>query len=321
MSATSDVDAVVKNARRCFRKGDFAQATQLFEQALELDERRADVHMGMATASFLAKDFDKAIHHFNRVTHLKPADGRPLINLGAVHNQMGDYQKAVGVLRRGLQKEKNSAEGFYNLGYAHRKLEQSSMAISAYREAVRINPQMVEAHVNLANVYLDMKNFQQAILHYHKALEVNPDFESAKRGLETAEQTKQEAKKAISPFGRLVSQGTLRKKSAGSERELNENERIEDRTRLHVLSEEIDAAAKQFLAHLRDTLDKRLVVLDRAITQQGESPSLLVKAYEEFAEAVADSAQLRRTFKRKMLELRSHEEMIASPKIPGLKDS
>ena len=322
MTVTSDADAVAKQARRCFRKRDYAQAMELFEKALELDERRPEVHMGMATASFLAQDFDKAIHHFNRVTHLKPADGRPLINLGAVYNQMGDYQKAVGVLRRGLAKEKNSAEGFYNLGYAHRKLEQASMAISAYREAVRINPDMIEAHVNLANVYLDMKNYQQSILHYNKALEINPEFESAKRGLATAQHTSAEAKKAVSPFGRLVEHGKLKPKAqAGSQRELTDAERIEDRAKLHDLSNEIDVTAKQFLTHLLETLDKRLSTLDRAVAQESEAPSALVNAYEEFAQAVADSAELRRTFKRKLLELRSHEELINAPKVPGLKGS
>lgn len=321
MSATSDVDAVAKQARRCFRKGDYAQAVELFEKALELDERRPDIHMGMATASFLAKNFDKAIHHFNRVTHLKPADGRPLINLGAVYNQMGDYQKAVGVLRRGLAKEKNSAEGFYNLGYAHRKLEQSSMAISAYREAVRLKPDMAEAHVNLANVYLDMKNYQQAVIHYNKALEIDPQFESAQRGLATAEHESVEAKKAISPFGRLVEHGKLRPKAAGPQRELSDSERIDDRSKIHALTAEIDVAAKQFLTHLRETLDKRINVLDRAIAQESEAPSALVKAHEAFAEAVTDSAELRRAFKRKLLELRSHEELINAPKVPGLKES
>lgn len=322
MSATPDADALAKQARRAFRKQDYAQATELFEKALELDERRHDIHMGMATASFLAKDYDKAIHHFNRVTHLKPADGRPLINLGAVYNQMGDYQKAVGVLRRGLAKEKNSAEGFYNLGYAHRKLAQSSMAISAYREAVRVKPDMIEAHVNLANVYVDMKNYQQGIIHYKQALEIDPNFESAQRGLAVAQHENSEAKKAISPFGRLVEHGQLRPKAAaGSQRELTDSERIDDRSKIHVLSAEIDETAKQFLNHLRGTLNARLNTLDRAVAQGQEAPSALVKAYEEFAEAVSESAELRRAFKRKLLELRSHEELINAPKVPGLTES
>jgi tetratricopeptide (TPR) repeat protein len=314
MSATTDVDAVLKQARRTFRKGEFAEALQLFEQALAMDEKRPDVHMGAATAFFLTKNYDKAIEHFNRVTQLAPHDGKSLINLGAVYNQMGEYQKAVGVLRRGLQKEKKSAEGFYNLGYAHRKLEQAAMAVSAYREAVRLKPDMVEAHVNLANVFHDMNNNQQAIIHYKKALELNPNFASAQSGLAAAEQASQQAKKAISPFGRLVEHGALRPRSApGSERKLNDTERIEDRTRIHVLSGEIDVAAKQLLHHLRETLDKSIATLNRSVTQGDEAPSVLVKAFDHFSQASDTASDLRRTFKRKLLELRAHEELMNTP--------
>ena len=44
----------------------------------------------------------------------------------------------------------------------------------------------------------------QAITNYRRALELRPDFESARVGLERVTSQATAAKKAISPFGRLV---------------------------------------------------------------------------------------------------------------------
>lgn len=316
MAAAPDVESLAKEARRAFRHRKLDEAIDLFNQALAQDEKRHDLHMSLATVYFLAKNYDSAVKHFTRVSQLAPTDGKSLINLGAVYNQMSDYNKAVSTLRRGLQKERASAEGYYNLGYAHRKLGQFAMAVSAYREAIRIEPEMVDGHVNLANVYVEMKNVQQAILHYKKALELNPQHESALRGLEVAENNRSVAKKAISPFGRLVEQGTMRAKTtAKAGRQLTDAERIDDRKKVFNLCAEVDHAARRYLQHLQDVLEPRLSALNRGIAQGPEGNFTLSKLYDDYQAAITDALEMRRTFKRKTLELRSHEELISTPEL------
>jgi cytochrome c-type biogenesis protein CcmH/NrfG len=318
MSSTPDFDGLVKQARRCIRHKFYPQAITLFQQALALHENRADAHEGLATALFLSGDYPKAVEHFSRVSQLSPRDGKCLINMGAVYNRMGDYNKAVDALRRGIQKEKKSAEGYYNLGIAHRHLDQMSMAVSAYREAVRLAPDMAEAHQNLANVYLEMGNTSQAIFHYKAALEVRPDFERAQRGLSRAENAVVAAKKAISPFGRLVDEPAATVKAAAqSNRHLTDAERFEDRLVLHNCSQQLKTHVNALLKQLKEDLVPGLLKLNRAVAQGDEAPSVLLKAHQDFQAAVARCTELRKNMRRSIIELRNHEEEMNKPEVHG----
>jgi len=270
----------------------------------------------MATASFLSDDYESAVTHFNRMTQLNPRQGKSLINLGAVYNRMGEYRKAIDVLRRGIPKEKSSGQGFYNLGLAYRRLEQSSMAISAYREAIRIDPEMAEAHLNLANVYADMKNYQQAIVHYKQALEVRPGFDRARRGLEHVQQALKQSKRSISPFGRLVNTETSGPRATlVVERQLTDEERLADRKAVHSLAHDIETAARDLVKMLQAEFGPSLLALNRCVAQPDESPSVITDAYEDFHTALNHCNELRRRLKRKILELRAHEELMNTPKL------
>ncbi len=314
MNSPPEFDRLCQEAKRALRKKDIAGAIQAFQKALALEGGNVDVHEGLATAYFLAKDYAKAVEHFTRITQLDPRKASAFINLGAVYNRMGDYKKATRVLRRGIQKDKRSAEAFYNLGIAHRGLDQLSMAVSAYREALRLAPNMAEAHQNLANVYLDLKNNQQAIRHYQKALELRPGFERAKRGLAKAEGAISEAKAAISPFGRLVDESVVAPRATPKvERALTTLERFDDRRDVHKCSIDIEKYATVLLRQLNDELEPSLLALNRAVVQGAEAPVVLARAHEDFQTAVKNCTKLRQGFKRKLLELRAHEELMNTP--------
>ena len=311
---TDAYEAHCKKARQYLRRGQYDQAVAEFTLATELDDRRLEAYEGLAGTAFRAKRFDDAVQYFRRLIQLDPRSGVAQINLGAVYNCMGDHNKAVAELRRGLQKEKRSAEGYYNLGIAHRALDQQSMAVSAYKEALRVNPQMAEAHQNLANVYSDMGNLQQAIIHYQQALQINPDFDKAKRGLAAAEQARERAKDSISPFGRLVNAQAVRPKATLSDRRLSDIERADDRKKLSQLLDEIRDLAGESLDQLRGELSPRLSGLGRALFNTADELTADIEGpHSRYRSAVENCTLMRSNLKRKLLELRAHEELMNTP--------
>ena len=266
MPATTEFDNLCEEGRRHVRHQDANAAIAAFQKALALDERAIVVHEGLAAAYFLKKDYENAAEHFKKVTLLDPRQAKALINLGAVYNRMGEYTKAVTILRKAVQKDKSSGEGHYNLGLAYRGLNQQAMAVSAYKEAVRVSPAMAAAHQNLANVYVDMGNFQHAMIHYKKALEINPEFERAQRGLEAAQEMSSQAKKSISPFGRLVDPHAIGAKSAPRvERRMNDLERAQDRMTVFNVLSEVDDAANLLLKQVKEAFDPALLTLARTL--------------------------------------------------------
>jgi tetratricopeptide (TPR) repeat protein len=318
MTATTEFETLCDEGRRCVRHQEVDAAIAAFSKALALDDRSIVVHEGLAAAYFLKKDYENAAEHFKKVTLLDPRQSKALVNLGAVYNRMGDFNKAVTILRKAVQKDKNSGEGHYNLGLAYRGLNQQAMAVSAYKEAVRVSPEMAAAHQNLANVYVDMGNFQQAIMHYLKALEINPEFERARRGLEAAQDMSNQAKKSVSPFGRLVDRNALGAKSAPRvERRMNDVERAQDRMTVFNVLSEVDDSANLLLKQMSELFEPALLTLGRTLSERMDGPSTISRDYRVYLMAFKQVHESRRALKRIVAELRAHEEMMNTPDLPA----
>lgn len=310
MMTSAELDELVDQAKERVRERDYTQAIDLYRQALEIDDCHVAAHEGLARAAFLAEDYDLAIKHFQRVSQIEPRRSQALVNMGAVQNRKGDFQAAIQSLRKALSKDRKCAEAYYNLGLAHRGLNQLSMAVSAYKEAIRLNPEMAEAYQNLANVFVDMGNADQAILHYRRALEIRPDFERAKRGLERAQGAKQAAKKAISPFGRLVDISKVKK--AGEDtavRPLTDRERFEDRSFVYTKAKEAQRTATALLQLVQSNLEEDLLEFTRAVTQSKDARGFW-NEFKLLTESQAKFEQLVDLLYQRTDELRTHEAEI-----------
>ena len=293
------------------KQRDHAEANETFESALAADPDCIGAYEGLATVSYLDGDFAEAIKHYTKLTMLKPMEGRYYTNIGAIYNQLGEHQKACDSLRKAIQRNKKSAESFYNLGIAQRKLKQNAMAVSAYKEAIKLNPSMSEAYQNLGNTYADMGNLQMAVVNFKKALELKPNFAKARNGLEAAEAQLQKAKNSINPFGRLVDTSPQAARTVPDEgRELNEQERFDERARVKQIAEEIERLAKACLEYLKQKLVPALMDVERATAQGADAAFILPEASENFRDATNQWAALRRSLNRKILELREHEVFI-----------
>lgn len=311
-----DVDAICKLARNCLQLQQFKQAKELYDSAIEANVDSVDAHEGLASIAFLTSDHPNAITHYQKLTLLRPAEAKYLTNLGAVYNRTGEFSKAVDVLRKAITRDKRSAEAYYNLGIAQRKLKRYQLAISAYREAARHNPKMAEAYQNLANVYIDTANLPLAIMNFKKALEIRPDFEKARAGLEKAEAAAASKKEAVNPFGRLVNsaaQSTTTRPTMM--RELSDAERYEDRHEIKQLADEIERLSRGSLEFLKTKLEAALIELQRTMAEGDKSSTSLSEVCDEFETASNHWFELRKSARRKVLELRAHEELINSPEV------
>lgn len=310
----SEVEALCQRGMEALKQRDHAEANDAFESALAADPDCADAYEGLATVAYLDGDLAEAVKHYTKLTMLKPSEGRYHTNIGAIYNRLGDHQKACDFLRKAIQRDKKCAESYYNLGIAQRKLKQNAMAVSAYKEAIKLNPAMAEAYQNLGNTYVDMGNLQMAIVNFKKALELKPNFDKARNGLASAEAQLQQNKNSVNPFGRLVDMNPPSAKAVPTAgRELDEQERWEERALVKQLAEEIERLGKACLEYLKQKLHPALMEVERTTAQKADAAFALPEAAEHFREAVTQWAALRRSLKRKVLELRAHEEFINTP--------
>lgn len=310
MGEPPDVDSLCQEARERLRQGRLDEARRLFGEVLAVDKEHAEACEGFAAVCFHEKDYPGAIEHFELLSTLRPMDGRPLINLGAVYNRQKEYDKAVAVLRKGVQKDSQSSEAFYNLGIAYRNLDQFSMATTAYSEALRLSPDMAEAHVNLANVYVEMKNYRKAIHHFQDALQLKPGMKRAEVGVQRAEEAIEASKTEVSPFGRLVgtddsNRGTV---ATGGGRVLSSVERHKDRTTIRDLADEIQESAQEVTVQLRDEVTIVILELGRSIAEGADRASNIVENQDEFETTIGRSRELRKRLRDAVQSLSDHED-------------
>lgn len=312
MSAAS-IDELLEEARQLARQREFAAATQIYQAVIAQDPSNTSAYDGLGTIHFVQQSYQEAINCFLEVAALKPVDGKPLFNAGAIYNRMGEYAKAVEIIRKGLNRDKRCAEGYYNLGIAHRKQSQWQMAISSYREAIRLDPGFAEAYQNLGNVYLEMQNYPLAIQNFKKSLEVKPGFAKALSGLEKAESLSQQLKNKISPFGRLVdpkeaAQGNT-SDSSGVMRQMTNAERLHDRQSVRELARQIEVNTAEMLEYAHNEFFPVFQTLHHLVVQ-GNTGLALHRATQQYRDAVNRLAEYRRLQRRKLLELQAYEELI-----------
>lgn len=314
--SNSNVEALCKLAGECLQMDQVKMARELYDKVLSTNADAVEAHLGLATIAYLESDLSTTVEHYLKLTLLQPTESRNYTNLGAIYNRLGEHGKAVEALRKAIQFDKKCAESYYNLGIAERKLNQSQLAISAYREAIRLNPKLAEAFQNLANIYVEMANLPMAIINYKKALEIRPGFEKARQGLEKAEAKDHNAKQKLNPFGRLVDTQSHQVNSApGMFRELSDSERYEDRHEIKQITDEIERLSKEVLEHLKEKLEPAILELQRTMAEGAKAQVPLVDVAEIYEAAISYWIDLRKTLKRKMLELRAHEELINAPEV------
>ena len=311
MTVTPEYEQFCEQGRNLLREAAFCDAIEAFEQARALDDEEPELFENLATAYFLAGDYESAIQAFQRVIDLDPRRGSAYINMGATYNRLGDFPKAAQVLQKGVKLERRSAEGYYNLGIAHRRMNRPDLAIPAYREAIRLAPQMVEAHQNLGNVYFDQGHYEQAVAEFRRALEIDPSFVAAQKRLLQAEEAAKLHKLEISPFGRLVAAPP--EDEVRHYRELTDEEREADRAALATILAGVHEATRALIAQLRTKLDPGVREFDRAMVDHARSRSMLTEARQEFRHVANAFRTLHREMNRHIKHLHDHEQSMELP--------
>lgn len=137
------------------------------------------------------------------------------------------------------------------------------------------------------------------------------------RGLEAAQEMSTQAKKSISPFGRLVDPNAIGAKSAPRvERRMNDTERAQDRMTVFNVLSEVDDAANLLLKQLKESFDPALLTLARTLSERMDGPSTISRDYRVYLMAFKQVYESRRALKRAVAALRAHEEMMNTPDMP-----
>lgn len=135
----SQLNALFFEAVRCEEQGKIAEATALYEQALQLAE------------------------------HAPAA-----INLGTILYNERQFVRAEQLYRRATVASPDYALAFFDLGNALDELQRLPEAIDAYKSAIRLAPGYADAHYNLALAFERSSERRRALRHWMAYAKLDP---------------------------------------------------------------------------------------------------------------------------------------------------
>lgn len=207
------LQALLREAARCYRARRPAEAEQLCRQVLASDPRqpdglhflglvldaggrhaeaidlmqqaiaqRADIpayHNNLGNALMAVRRLDEAIAHYQRALALQPNLAQTHNNLGNVLVNVGRADEAIPHYEHALALNPDYVEVFNNLGFALQGMGRLEEAKEKYRRALALKPDYTQAHNNLANALASGGEFVAALASYDRAITLRPDYAQA----------------------------------------------------------------------------------------------------------------------------------------------
>lgn len=177
-------------------KGKYADAAELYHDAINKDPDNVGAHTGEGMA--LGKQFklDAADDAFNKALALEPNNamahvGKAMTSIYRLQSSSATVQKSRDSLlkeaeseaRQAVAADSGLAEGHYYLGQALREQGHLDEAAQEFQAAIQSNPDFSDAYSGLGLVRLSQNSPVEAAANFKKAVEVNSGNSTAHYGL------------------------------------------------------------------------------------------------------------------------------------------
>ena len=176
---SSELMALVNEAREQFVDGNFTKAEELYQKFLQSQPENVIALANLGVAQFRQGKLTAAQLALEKAVKVDPNDAFSLTTLGAVMIEQNRIQDAVGYLERANTSSPDDPITLNYLGVASSQLGEFGRAEQSLRRAITVKPEYAEAHFNLAVIYATAKppSIALAKRHYEKALELgsSPD--------------------------------------------------------------------------------------------------------------------------------------------------
>ncbi len=159
-----------------FFTGDYAQALEKFQRAIQLGGEDALATFDLAQTYLRLGRLEEALIGFQRTVEIDPEHYRARVNLGVVYKNQGKLAEAVLELEKAVQVAPDSAFALANLGVAYALAGRPEAGVEALLKAVRLRPDDARVRANLATVYLRMGKEEEARRELEKARQLDPNL-------------------------------------------------------------------------------------------------------------------------------------------------
>lgn len=168
-------------------RGQYAEAVQHAQSALEIVPSYPDPHSTLAFGYYMLNQMNKALPEYEKALQFETNNARLYNGYGAALGTVGKLPEACDIFKKSIALNPEQPEAHHNLAFTLVKIGKNEEAISHYQEAVRLDPNYAMAYYNMGNAYLRLGKIEQAKQGYMDCLRLKPDFLDARKQLEQIE--------------------------------------------------------------------------------------------------------------------------------------
>lgn len=156
------------------RRQQAKKAFESFQQAVALDPSLAEAHFNLGGLQLVQRNFREAVQHYREAIRLDPHMAKAHAALGRLHQQINQWPAAEQYFKAALQADPYLAPVYVYLGIANLQQREFDVAERNFAAAVRIEPALSDAHEGLAKALVAQGKFAEGIARYRDAVRLNP---------------------------------------------------------------------------------------------------------------------------------------------------
>jgi tetratricopeptide (TPR) repeat protein len=156
-----------------WRKSQFQEATDRYEQAVEID--RSVSNLAAFAHGLEAIGDNRALSIWREIVEKDSGVAQAYLGLVRYAERQKDWSEAIKMASKAKDLEPDNPEVFFRLGYSYQNLGQYEKALEYYMEAESKGfAQEYAFHSNVAFCYFELSEYTKALEHTHKAAKLKP---------------------------------------------------------------------------------------------------------------------------------------------------
>jgi serine/threonine protein kinase len=160
---------------RLYNIGQFQDALQAFENAIQIDPTFADAYEGKTSALCALGRYREALDSVETALKLDPGYAASYNDKGDILYEFKSYSDALGYYEHALQLEPENLEAYLGRATTLCSLGRYQEALAAYDRAIYLDPNVAVAYDGKAWALRQLKLYTEALIFSEKALQLEPD--------------------------------------------------------------------------------------------------------------------------------------------------
>lgn len=164
-----DAEMYVSMARVQESGGNMQAAEQMFQQALQIDNKHVPALVGLGQMRFRQQKHQEAFAIFNQVRQLDPNNLEAILGQAHFHDTRENMPEASRLYSEATQKHPNVARTWNDLGLCLARQRRLGESQQALQKAVQLDAGNVLYRNNLATVLVELRRPDEALAHLQQA--------------------------------------------------------------------------------------------------------------------------------------------------------